>query len=284
MIPSAATSPAAIHSPSRRGPKPAHDSRTRSRWRSSRRPSGSEKLSSVQVPSQVSLEGTVSRMRVVPSASSASARGVSDRSASLPCRRRSRPRATARRTVARAACSNGVTLSRMLSRRSNHGRGRGLERPVPWAHLVGSVPLASAEEVFRTAAAVLGRHLRRIGDQRARPGRAHRQGRGAAGHAGDGAPGDRGQGGARDPCRLRDPAGGRGARARHPPAHRVQGQAGSRTSAPPADPQCREVGMVSVRGLAADSRYEVVLPPGWCAAISETRSLRADSTSPAAVS
>jgi len=32
------------------------------------------------------------------------------------------------------------------------------------AHLVGSVPLASAEEVFRTASATLGSHLRRIPD------------------------------------------------------------------------------------------------------------------------
>ncbi|MFL6140740.1 MAG: hypothetical protein ACJ72N_02575 [Labedaea sp.] len=32
------------------------------------------------------------------------------------------------------------------------------------AHLVGSVPLGSAEEVFRTMAGVLGRHLRRIPD------------------------------------------------------------------------------------------------------------------------
>jgi len=37
-------------------------------------------------------------------------------------------------------------------------------KQVRGAHLVGSVPLASGEEVFRTAASILGEHLRRIPD------------------------------------------------------------------------------------------------------------------------
>jgi hypothetical protein len=37
-------------------------------------------------------------------------------------------------------------------------------RDVRGAHLVGSVPLASSEEVFRVAASILGGHLRRIPD------------------------------------------------------------------------------------------------------------------------